>query len=206
MAAVSHLVGANRQRELKDSAVRHIRGRPEPSAVGLDNRAADRQPLAHPVRRGRIEGAEEAVDDLLPHPALRRWRRLLSRLLSVAARRWSSLRLTRPRRLRSRREDLAAPGRVSRTATRRSRRAERFDTPLVSPLHHSRPHSLTVAASVSAISWTSAARSTTSVWIKRLASASSVARLAPSVARTRSCAAFSSFWISASIASAVRSL
>src|SRR2546425_2188362 len=51
-----HLVGAHRQRELKDSAVRHMCGRPEPSAGGLHDRAAYRQPHAHPLRLGCVKG------------------------------------------------------------------------------------------------------------------------------------------------------
>ena len=51
-----------RHRELHDSATGHIRGRPQPAAVRLDNPAADRQPQAQPVRLGRIEGVEQPVE------------------------------------------------------------------------------------------------------------------------------------------------
>src|SRR6266851_2646448 len=57
-----HVFAFNRQRELEDSTVRHIRRCPEPPPVGLDNRAAYRQPHAHTLRLGCIEGVEEAVE------------------------------------------------------------------------------------------------------------------------------------------------
>src|SRR5438093_7000832 len=66
-----HRFAANRQRELKDSTVRHIRRRPEPAAVGLHNRAAYRQPHAHTVRLRCVEGLEEAVETTRIEPKAR---------------------------------------------------------------------------------------------------------------------------------------
>src|SRR6516164_5192100 len=51
----------NRQREPKDRASGRIGHRPEPSSVSFDNRTADRQPHAHALWLGRIEGVEKTV-------------------------------------------------------------------------------------------------------------------------------------------------
>src|SRR5215471_10143834 len=58
----SLLLAPDRQRELHNSAVGHIGGRPQPSPVRRDNPAADRQPQAQPVRLGRIESVEQPVE------------------------------------------------------------------------------------------------------------------------------------------------
>ena len=64
-------LGISRQRKLKRCPGTVVRGRPQPSAVGLDNRAADRQPHAHALRLGCIEGGEEMVETLRIQPRAR---------------------------------------------------------------------------------------------------------------------------------------
>ena len=49
------------QSEPKRCASVLIRRRPQPSAVRLDDLAADRQPHAHAVRLGRIKGIKEMI-------------------------------------------------------------------------------------------------------------------------------------------------
>src|ERR1700720_1720154 len=53
-SSLRFLLVANRQGELKDGTVRHVRGGPQPSAMGLDDRAAYRQPHAHALSLGRV--------------------------------------------------------------------------------------------------------------------------------------------------------
>src|SRR5438552_3691535 len=59
--AMSARLAANRQRELKQRAGWHVGRRPQPPAMGLDDRAADRQPHAEALGLGRIEGIEELL-------------------------------------------------------------------------------------------------------------------------------------------------
>src|SRR5580693_2759748 len=62
-------------RKLKESTLRFARDRPQPSAVGLDDRVADRQAHAHALGLGRVEWLEQAREALraqpwagVPHP------------------------------------------------------------------------------------------------------------------------------------------
>src|SRR5262245_65338061 len=57
-----------RQGELKGRAVVAVRYRPEPPAMRLDDRAADRQPHAHPVMLSRVKGLEEPLPTLRVQP------------------------------------------------------------------------------------------------------------------------------------------
>jgi hypothetical protein len=52
------------QAEIKRSAAIGIRRRPEPTVMGLDDRAADRQSHAHALRLGRIKRLEETLEAL----------------------------------------------------------------------------------------------------------------------------------------------
>jgi len=61
LSALGRLV-LDRKRHTKDRAVGLVRRRRQPPAMRLDDRAADRQPHAHPVGLGRIEGLEQAVE------------------------------------------------------------------------------------------------------------------------------------------------
>ena len=49
---------------MKRGAAIAIGRRPEPAAVGLNDRAADRQSHAHALRLGRIKGLEETLKTL----------------------------------------------------------------------------------------------------------------------------------------------
>src|SRR5215831_19439273 len=49
------------QGEMQRGAAIAIGRRPEPAAVGLNDRAADRQSHAHALRLGRIKGLEETL-------------------------------------------------------------------------------------------------------------------------------------------------
>src|SRR5258705_3967750 len=62
-------------RKLKESTLRFARDRPQPSAVGFDDRAADRQADAHALGLGRVEWLEQTREALraqpragVPHP------------------------------------------------------------------------------------------------------------------------------------------
>src|SRR5206468_12847265 len=59
----SHFL-ARWQGEMKGSAAIAIRRSPEPSAVSLHDRAADRQSHSHPLRLGRIKGLEKTLKAL----------------------------------------------------------------------------------------------------------------------------------------------
>src|SRR5438034_3685479 len=50
-----------RKSEVEDGAVRPVGGGPQLAAMRLDDRAADRQPHAHPAGLGREEGAEYLI-------------------------------------------------------------------------------------------------------------------------------------------------
>src|SRR5262244_4020743 len=52
------------QGEMERGAAMAIGCRPEPAAVGLNDRAADRQSHAHVLRLGRIKGLEETLKAL----------------------------------------------------------------------------------------------------------------------------------------------
>jgi len=52
------------QAEMERSAAIGIRPRPEPTVMGLDDRAADRQSHAHALRLGRIKRLEETLEAL----------------------------------------------------------------------------------------------------------------------------------------------
>jgi hypothetical protein len=52
------------QAEMERSAAIGIRRRPEPTVMGLDDRAADRQSHAHALRLGRIKRLEETLEAL----------------------------------------------------------------------------------------------------------------------------------------------
>lgn len=54
--------GFDRQDELKCCARPGIGSRPQPTAVSLDNRAADRQPHSGALRFGRDECTEDLID------------------------------------------------------------------------------------------------------------------------------------------------
>src|ERR1700741_3799759 len=54
--------GRGRQRQPEDDPVRRVGRCRELSSVGFDDRAADREPHAHPFGLGREEGGEEAVE------------------------------------------------------------------------------------------------------------------------------------------------
>src|SRR6266481_264547 len=65
----------SRDRKLKESTLRLARDRPQPSAVGLDDRAADREAHAHALGLGRVEWLEQTREALraqpragVPHP------------------------------------------------------------------------------------------------------------------------------------------
>src|SRR5262245_18026568 len=60
-----------RQGELTRRTFAGIRCRPQPSAMGVDNRATDRQAHTQAVRLGRIEGLEEMVQALRINPRTR---------------------------------------------------------------------------------------------------------------------------------------
>src|SRR5690242_15167020 len=55
------LFGGDRQGESKDRAVRLVWRRGQLTAVGLDDRTADRQPHPHAARLGGVEGIEHHV-------------------------------------------------------------------------------------------------------------------------------------------------
>src|SRR6478672_13447331 len=57
-----------RDRELKESTLRFARDCPQPSAVGFDDRAADRQAYAHALGLGRVEGLEQTREALWAQP------------------------------------------------------------------------------------------------------------------------------------------
>src|SRR5262245_56112965 len=56
------------QGELEGRAAVAVHYRPEPPAVRLDDRAADCQPHAHPVRFSRVKGLEEPLPTLRVQP------------------------------------------------------------------------------------------------------------------------------------------
>jgi hypothetical protein len=65
----------SRDRKLKESTLRFARDRSQPSAVGLDDRAADRLAHAHALGLGRVEWLEQTREALraqpragVPHP------------------------------------------------------------------------------------------------------------------------------------------
>src|SRR5262249_29568526 len=55
------MVEKGRQGELEDGATRRLGGRPQPPAMGLDDRTADRQAKPQAVRLRRMEGLEEVL-------------------------------------------------------------------------------------------------------------------------------------------------
>src|SRR4029077_9407130 len=65
------LLTTSLQRELKCCARAIIRGGPQSSAVGLDNRAADGQPHAHALRFGGKESREKMIETLRIQPRTR---------------------------------------------------------------------------------------------------------------------------------------
>src|SRR6516165_2831673 len=57
-----------RNRKLKQGSMWLARRGPEPSAMSLNDRAADRQAHTHPLRLGRVEGFKEAWEALRHQP------------------------------------------------------------------------------------------------------------------------------------------
>src|SRR5258708_19262584 len=69
--SITTVRSGGRDRKLKESTLRFAPGPPQPSAVGFDNRAADRTAHAHAVRLPPVEGLK-ATRQVLPPPPIAR--------------------------------------------------------------------------------------------------------------------------------------